>query len=69
VQPKAIAHPTDSRLLNRAREQLVAAAQEARVELSQSYAWVGKTANAQAGRFALAQHWRRMRREVKKQRT
>jgi IS5 family transposase len=32
VQPKAIAHPTDSRLLNRAREQLVAAAQDAGVE-------------------------------------
>ena len=29
VQPKAIAHPTDSRLLNRAREQLVDAAQGA----------------------------------------
>lgn len=28
LQPKAIAHPTDSRLLNRAREQLVQAAQE-----------------------------------------
>jgi transposase, IS5 family len=46
VQPKAIAHPTDSRLLNRAREQLVAA--------------------AQAGRYAHAQQWLRMRREVKK---
>jgi IS5 family transposase len=29
VQPTAIAHPTDSRLLNREREPLVAAAQEA----------------------------------------
>lgn len=31
VQPKGIAHPADSRLLNRAREQLVAAAQSAGV--------------------------------------
>jgi IS5 family transposase len=46
VQPKAIAHPTDSRLLNRAREQLVAAAQDAGIELRQSYARVGKAADA-----------------------
>ena len=69
VQPKAIAHPTDSRLLNRVREQLGAAAQEAGIELRQSYARVGKTADAQAGRYAHAQQWRRMRREVKKLRT
>ena len=42
VQPKAIAHPTDSRLLNRAREQLVEAAQDAGIGLRQSYARVGK---------------------------
>lgn len=41
VQPKAIAHPTDSRLLNRAREQLVDAAQGAGITLRQSYACVG----------------------------
>lgn len=69
VQPKAIAHPTDSRLLNRAREQLVAAAQEQGIELRQSYARVGPTADAQAGRYAHAQQWRRMKREVRKLRT
>lgn len=69
VQPKAIAHPTDSRLLNRAREQLVAAARDAGIELRQSYARVGKAADAQAGRYAHAQQWRRMRREVRKLRT
>jgi len=69
VQPKAIAHPTDSRLLNRAREQLVAAAQHSGVELRQSYARVGKAADAQAGRYAHAKQWRRMRREVRKLRT
>jgi IS5 family transposase len=66
VQPKAIAHPTDSRLLNRAREQLVAAAQDAGIELRQSYARVGRAADAQAGRYAHAQQWRRMRRAVRK---
>ena len=69
VQPKAIAHPTDSRLLNRAREQLVAAAQDEGIELRQSYARVGKAAEAQAGRYAHAQQWRRMRREIKRLRT
>jgi IS5 family transposase len=69
VQPKAIAHPTDSRLLNRAREQLVQAAQDAGIPLRQSYARVGKAAEAQAGRYAHAQQWRRMRREVKRLRT
>jgi IS5 family transposase len=41
VQPKAIADPTESRMLNRAREQLVAAAQEDGIELRQSDARVG----------------------------
>lgn len=52
VQPKAIAHPTDRRLLNRSREQLVAAAQDAGIDLRRSYARVGRTADAQAGRYA-----------------
>jgi IS5 family transposase len=69
VQPKAIAHPTDSRLLNRAREQLVAAAQEEGIELRQSYARLGKRTEAQAGRYAHAKQWRRMRRELRKLRT
>jgi IS5 family transposase len=69
VQPKAIAHPTDSRLLNRAREQLVDAAQEADVTLRQSYARVGKAAEHQAGRYAHAKQYRRMQREIRKLRT
>ena len=69
VQPKAIAHPTDSRLLNRAREQLVSAAQKAGVALRQSYALVGKAAETQAGRYAHAKQFNRMRREIRKLRT
>ena len=60
VQPKAIARPTDSRLLNRAREQLVEEAQDAGIELRQSYARVGKVAEHQAGRYAHAKQYRRM---------
>jgi transposase, IS5 family len=69
VQPKAIAHPTDSRLLNRAREQLVDAAQHAGITLRQSYARVGKAAEHQAGRYAHARQYRRMQREIRKLRT
>ena len=69
VQPKVIAHPTDSRLLNRAREQLVYAAQDAGIALRQSYAWVGKDAEHQAGRYAHAKQYRRMQREIRKLRT
>lgn len=69
VQPKAIAHPTDSPLLNRAREQLVEAAQDAGIDLRQSYARVGKAAEHQAGRYPHAKQYRRMQREIRKLRT
>ena len=69
VQPKAIAHPTDSRLLNRAREQLVGAAQDAGIALRQSYARVGKAAEHQAGRYAHAKQYQRMRRQIRQLRT
>lgn len=54
VQPKAMAHPTDSRLLDRAREQLVDAAKDDGIELRQSYARVGKHADHKAARYAHA---------------
>lgn len=61
VQPKAIAHPTDSRLLDRAREHLVAAAQHEGITLRQSYARLGPGIERQAGRYAHAKQYRRMR--------
>lgn len=69
VQEKAIAHPTDSRLLNQDREQLVAAAQAESLPLRQSYARGGDAAQLMAGRYAHARQFKRMRREVKKLRT
>ena len=42
VQEKAVAYPTDSRLLERAREKLVDAAKEEGVELKQTYAKEGR---------------------------
>jgi IS5 family transposase len=65
VQPKAIAHPTDSRLLNRAREQLVDEAKANGIELRQSYARVGPRAEQQAGRYAHARQFRRMRGQLR----
>lgn len=69
VQPKAIAPPTDSRLVNRAREHLVAAAQGTGITLRQSYARVDQAVEAQAGRYAHAKQYRRMQREIRKLRT
>ncbi len=61
--------PHRRRLLNRAREQLVDAAQDAGITLRQSYARVGKAAEHQAGRYAHARQYRRMQREIRKLRT
>lgn len=66
VMEKNIAHPTDSRLYERAREQLVALAQEARVELRQSYARLAPRLALQVGRYAHAKQFKRMRKALKK---
>ena len=66
VQPKAIAYPTDSRLLNRAREQLADEAKADGIELRQSYARLGPRAEQQAGRYAHAKQFRRMRGQLRK---
>jgi IS5 family transposase len=65
VQPKAIAHPTDSRLLNRAREKLVDEAKANAIVLRQSYARIGPRAEQQAGRYAHAKQYRRMRGQLR----
>jgi IS5 family transposase len=69
VQEKAIAHPTDSRLIEKAREHLVKAAEEAGIPLRQNYNRVAPTLARQAGRYAHARQYKRMRRTIKKQRT
>lgn len=69
VQPKAIAHPTDAKLLNRSRERLVRLAARLGVPLRQSYARTGPLAVLKAGRYAHARQMKRMRREVKWLRT
>lgn len=69
VQPKAIAHPLDSRLYYRGREILVRLAQRHGVPLRQSYARLGKRALRLASRYAHARQMRRARREIKRLKT
>jgi len=69
VQHKAIAHPTDSRLLEVARTKLVEAAKDAGIELKQTFAKEGKELGRKAGRYAHARQFKRMRRAIKRQRT
>jgi transposase, IS5 family len=66
VMEKNIAYPTDSRLYERAREQLAALAQEAGVELRQSYARLAPRLAQQVGRYAHAKQFKRMRKALKK---
>jgi IS5 family transposase len=66
VMEKNISFPTDSKLLNRAREQLVKLAAEGGLKLRQSYARLGRFAALNAGKYAHAKQFKRMRKEVKK---
>lgn len=65
VMEKNIAHPTDARLYERARGQLVALAQEAGMELRQTYARLAPRLALQVGRYAHAKQFRRMRKALK----
>ena len=66
VMEKNIAHPTDARLFDRARAQLVTLAREAGVDLRQSYARLAPRLAMQVGRYAHAKQFRRMRKALKK---
>jgi len=59
VQPKAVAHPTDARLMHRARERLVRLAGKLGIELRQSYKRVGKHALIKHQRYAHAKQFKR----------
>lgn len=69
VQDKAIARPTDSRLLETARAKLVEAAKDAGIDLKQTFIKEGPQLSRQAGRYAHARQFKRMRRTIKRQRT
>jgi len=65
VMEKNIAYPTDARLYERARQKLVALAQQAGVELRQSYARLAPRLALQVGRYAHAKQFKRMRKALK----
>lgn len=69
VQPKAIAHPLDSRLYHRALEVLVRHAKRAGIQLRQSYLRLAKRARHQVQRYGHARQFKRMRREIRRLRT
>ena len=69
VQPKAIAYPVDSRLLEIARHKVVSAARRAGIKLKQTYAQEGKTLRRRAGGHTHAKQFKRLRAVLKRQRT
>lgn len=69
VQEKAIAHPTDARLLQKARQLLVQAAKKRGIKLRQSYEITGKKALVKHGRFAHAKQYKKARKVQRKLKT
>lgn len=65
VMPKAIAHPTDSRLLERSRQQLVKLATEQGLSLRQNYNRQAPKLAAQVGRYAHAKQFKRMKKALR----
>ncbi len=65
VMPKAIAHPTDSRLLERSRQQLVKLAIKQGLSLRQNYNRQAPKLAAQIGRYAHAKQFKRMKKTLR----
>ena len=65
VMEKAIAHPTDARLYERARLRLMKLAREAGLSLRQSYARLAPRLAGQVGRYAHARQFQRMRKGLR----
>ncbi len=69
VQPKAVAFPTEAKLLHRARERLVRLAHKHGLKLRQSYERVGKRMLIKQQRYAHAHQFRRANKALKKLKT
>ena len=65
VQPKAVAFPTDAKLMHRARERLARLARKTGVQLRQSYQRVGKHALIAHQRYAHAKQFKRANRALR----
>jgi IS5 family transposase len=68
VQEKAVAHPSDSRLLEVARAKIAQLASRAGIKLKQSYAAEGQQLRRRAGGYAHARQFKRLRRVLRRQR-
>ena len=66
VLEKNIAYPTDSQLLEKCRAKLVDFLSAHELYMRQSYSRQGPRAAQQAGRYAHARQFKRMRRQIKK---
>ncbi len=69
VMEKAIAYPTDSKLLEKSRQHLVKLADKLDIPLRQNYNKVAPRIGVSVGRYAHAKQFKRMRAALKKQRT
>ena len=69
VQEKAIAHPTDSRLLEVAREKIARLAKRAGIKLKLTHAREGKSLRRRAGGYAHAKQFKRLKKVLRRQRT
>ena len=69
VQEKAVAFPTDARLLNKAREVVVRAAERSGMVLNQTYKRIGKRLLIRYGRYMHAKQFKRAKRVLKRLRT
>ena len=69
VMEKAVAYPTDSRLLERGRQHLVKLAGTLGISLRQNYNREAPRLAAQVGRYAHAKQYRRMKATLKSLRT
>ena len=66
VQDKAVAFPTDARLLNKARIALVKLGAKCGIKLRQPYTFIGQKAFVQSARYAHARQFRRAKAQTKK---
>lgn len=69
VQEKAIAHPTDSRLLEVAREKIARLAKRAGIQLKLTHEREGKKLRRRAAGYAHAKQFKRLKRVLRRQRT
>lgn len=66
LQEKNILHPTDAKLLNKARENLVKAAKKCGIRLKKNYNRTGKLLQIKSGRYFHAKQFKRGKKFVKK---